>query len=297
MTPPDRPAADNRLRGMALILSAMAFFSTSDAMAKLLSGPLIGTALPPVEIAWLRYVVFVTMTAILARRSRAPLMARNPRQQILRGLMLVISAVAFMMALRFMPLADAAAIGFASPLFITLLSVPFLGEFVSRRRWMAVVMGLAGVLIVVRPGAGAFQPAALFSLASSAAWAVAIILTRKMAGANASTTLLWSSATGLLVLTLLLPFDYVIPTATQLGLTLILGIVATTGQILMIQAYRFAPASLLAPFSYTQLLWAVFYGFLLYDSFPDPLTILGAIIIALSGVITARPEGGSAGRK
>jgi drug/metabolite transporter (DMT)-like permease len=282
---------------MALILSAMAFFSTSDAMAKLLSGPLIGTALPPVEIAWLRYVVFVTMTAILARRSRAPLMARNPRQQILRGLMLVISAVAFMMALRFMPLADAAAIGFASPLFITLLSVPFLGEFVSRRRWMAVVMGLAGVLIVVRPGAGAFQPAALFSLASSAAWAVAIILTRKMAGANASTTLLWSSATGLLVLTLLLPFDYVIPTATQLGLTLILGIVATTGQILMIQAYRFAPASLLAPFSYTQLLWAVFYGFLLYDSFPDPLTILGAIIIALSGVITARPEGGSAGRK
>ncbi len=292
MTPPERPAADNRLRGMALILGAMGFFSTSDAMAKVLGGMLLGSALPPVEIAWLRYVVFVVMTAILARRAGAPLLARNPRQQILRGLMLVTSAVAFMMSLRFMPLADAAAIGFASPVFITLLSVPFLGEFVSRRRWFAVVMGLVGVLIVVRPGAAAFQPAALFSLTSSAAWAVAIILTRKMSGANASTTLLWSSAVGLAVLTVLLPFDFVVPTLAQLGLTLVLGIVATTGQILMIQAYRFAPASLLAPFSYTQLLWAVLYGFLLFGSLPDLLTVAGAAVIAVSGAMAARPEKG-----
>ncbi len=288
MTGQDRPAADNRLRGMALILGAMALFSTSDAMAKLLGGPLLGGALPPVEIAWLRYIVFVMMTATMARSTRAPAMARHPRLQILRGLMLVTSAVAFMMALRTLPLADAAAIGFTSPVFITLLSVPFLGELVTRRRWFAVGAGLVGVLIVVRPGASAFQPAALFSLASSAAWAVAIILTRRMAAANAATTLLWSSCTGLVVLTLLLPFDHVMPTPAQLGLAVVLGLVATSGQILMLQAYRFAPASLLAPFSYSQLLWAVVYGFLLFDVLPDLTSVIGAGVIAASGVEAAR---------
>jgi drug/metabolite transporter (DMT)-like permease len=286
----ERPGADNRLRGMALILGAMTFFSTSDAIAKVLGGMLLGASLPPVEIAWLRYCVFVAMTALLARRSRAPLMARSPRLQIVRGLMLVTSAVAFMAALRSLPLADAAAIGFTSPVFITALSVPFLGEFVGRRRWAAVAMGLVGVLIVVRPGAGAFQPAALFSLASSASWAVGIVLTRKMSGSNANTTLLWSSCTGLAVLTVLLPFDFVPPSPAQLGLALVLGLVATTGQILMVQAYRFAPASLLAPFSYSQLLWAVLYGFLLFNALPDLLTVAGAAVIALSGAIAARPE-------
>lgn len=286
----ERPAADNRLRGMALILSAMAVFSLSDAMAKVLGGPLLGPPLPAVEIAWLRYTVFVAMTGALARQAGAPFLIRNPRLQILRGLMLVTSAVSFMMSLRFMPLADAAAIGFASPMFITLLSVPFLGEFVSRRRWVAVLVGLIGVLVVVRPGAEAFQPAALFSLASSAAWAVAIILTRKMSAANPATTLLWSAATGLAVLTLILPFDVILPTAWQLGLAVLLGVVATSGQMLMIQAYRFAPASLLAPFSYSQLLWAVLYGYVLYGVLPDGLTVVGAVVIAGSGLVAARPD-------
>jgi drug/metabolite transporter (DMT)-like permease len=109
-----------------------------------------------------------------------------------------------------------------------------------------------------------------------------------MSGTPTATTLVWSSVTGLVVLSMLLPFDFVWPTGTQLGVGLALGVVASSGQALLVMAYRVAPASLLAPFSYTQMLWAVFYGYLLFGAWPDPLTLVGAAVIAVSGVITVR---------
>ena len=276
---------DNPARGITLIVFAALFFSLSDAMAKYLSA-----WLPAVEIAWIRYIVFVIYAWLLLRRSGGRVRVRNPLLQVARGLMLVGSAVTFMVSIRTLPLAEAATIGFGSPLLITILSVPFLGEVVGLRRWIAVTVGLLGVMVVVRPGTAAFQPAALFTIASSACWAVAIILTRKMSGADAAATLLWSAGSGLAVLSTLLGFEFVLPTAAQIVFCLILGVVASTGQYLMVLAYRHASASLLAPFTYVQLLWATMAGWMFFGAWPDRWTLVGAVIIVGSGVYAAQAE-------
>jgi drug/metabolite transporter (DMT)-like permease len=111
-----------------------------------------------------------------------------------------------------------------------------------------------------------------------------------MSGAQAAATLVWSAVTGLLVLTLALPFDFVWPTWGQFGFGLAIGVVASSGQMLLVLAYRLAPASLLAPFSYTQLLWAIVNGYFLFHALPDLLTVVGGAIIAVSGLIAARPD-------
>jgi drug/metabolite transporter (DMT)-like permease len=287
---------DNPFRGIALLLGATMFFSVSDSIAKLL-----GQSLPAIEITWIRYVIFLVMAAMLVaprggRGSRMVaamqrLRVRSLRLQLARGVGLVLSAVLFIEALKFLPLADAAAVGFVSPLLITALSVPILHEVVGLRRWIAIVVGLAGVLVIVQPGTGAFQPAALLVVGSSAAWALASVLTRKMAATDdAATTLLYSAMVGLAALSVLLPFDYVLPDLRQLLLCLALGIIASTGQYLMVLAYRYAGASLLAPFSYIQLLWATGLGWLIFDALPDRWTLLGAAIIVASGLYTVHRE-------
>lgn len=287
---------DNPLRGIALLIGATMFFSVSDSIAKLL-----GQSLPAIEITWIRYVVFVVMAAMLML-PRGPLgtrtvlllrrlKVRSPWLQLARGLGLVLSAVLFIEALKFLPLADASSVGFVSPLLITALSVPLLGEVVGIRRWLAILVGLCGVLVIVQPGTGAFQPAALLVVASSSAWAVASVLTRKMASTDdAATTLLYSAVSGLVLLTALLPFDYVPPDGRQVLLCLALGIIASTGQYLMVLAYRYAAASLLAPFSYVQLIWATTLGWLVFDALPDRWTLLGAAIIVASGLYTVNRE-------
>jgi drug/metabolite transporter (DMT)-like permease len=275
---------ENPLRGITLILAATMLFSISDAMAKVL-----GRTLPVFEISWIRYFIFVLMAFGLAGRTgRLRLRVRSPGLQILRGLSLVASAFFFVFALRLLPLADAAALGFISPLLITLLAIPMLGETVGIRRWAATIVGFIGVLIVVRPGAGTFEPGAIFVLLSSSSWAVASVLTRKMSGwDDAATTLLWSALTGFVVLSCTMPFVFVVPDAGDFALALLLGLVASTGQYLMVLAYRHAGASLLAPLSYAQLIWSSSLGFLVFATLPDRWTILGALIIVASGIYTA----------
>lgn len=150
---------------------------------------------------------------------------------------------------------------------------------------------MLGMLVVVRPGMGGFQLAALFGVASSFCWALALIITRKISGSDTpQTTVLWSAAIGTAVLTLMLPFVAVWPTLEQLGWSLILGVFASGGQWLVILAHRIAPASLLAPFFYSQLLWATGLGFLAFGNLPDGWTITGAAIIIASGLYTAHRE-------
>jgi drug/metabolite transporter (DMT)-like permease len=274
---------DNPLRGILLIIAATICFSTSDVMAKVL-----GATMPTIELAWIRYIVFVVMAGAMVWHSKSPVSVRNPGMQVVRGLGLVGSALFFVQSLRSMPLAEAATIGFVSPVLITILSVPFLGEKVNARRWAAVIVGLLGVMVVVRPGGAAFQPAAFWGISSSLAWSVAVILTRKMSGGNAATMLLWTSLTGLAVLTLLLPWAWVQPSTGQVAFGALMGVVATSGQFLMVHAYRHAAASLLAPFSYGQLLWAVLGGWVVFAALPDIWTLVGGSVIAASGVAAVR---------
>ena len=278
---------DNPPRGIALTASACAVFAVADVTAKYLS-----TGLPIIEIAWIRYALFFAMAAVVA--ARAPGRAFHPRNlksQILRGFCVTGSSVLFVYGIREMTMAQATTISFLSPLLITVLSIPLLGEVVGIRRWSAVAVGLVGMLIVVRPGTQGFQPAALFGVASSSCWALALIITRKISASDPpQTTIFWSSMVGFGLLTVLLPFDAVWPTWTQFGLCLLLGVLSSAGQWLVVLAHRIAPASILAPISYSQLPWVAVGGYFVFDNLPDHWTLVGAAIIIASGLYTAHRE-------
>ncbi len=275
---------DDPIKAIALAVSATVLFGSSDTISKYLSG-----SLPIVEFIWIRYVLFLITAACLVRRRS--ILPRNPRLQITRGLCVVGSSILFVYGVRQMTMAQATTISFLSPLLITILSIPLLGETVGPRRWAAVAVGMLGMLVVVRPGLGGFQPAALFGVASAFCWALALIITRKISNSDTpQTTVLWSAGIGTAVLSLILPFQAIWPTPKQLGLSLVLGVLASGGQWVVILAHRIAPASLLAPFFYSQLLWVSVLGFLVFGNLPDIWTIAGATIIAASGLYTAHRE-------
>jgi drug/metabolite transporter (DMT)-like permease len=278
---------DDPVRGITMTVAATMMFACADTLAKYLSG-----SLPIVEFIWIRYVLFLLMAAGLASRMPArTLRSRRLPAQIARGIFVVASSVLFVYGVHSMTMAQATTISFLSPLLVTLLSIPLLHEVVGPRRWAAVGAGMLGMLIVVRPGLGGFQPAALFGVASAFCWAMALIITRRIAAIDApQTTVLWSAGVGSAVLSVLLPFQAVWPDAHQLLLSLALGVLASGGQWLVILAHRLGPASLLAPFFYGQLLWVTISGFLVFGNLPDRWTILGATIIVLSGLYTAHRE-------
>ena len=278
---------DDPFRAIVLAVSATVLFGSADTISKYLSG-----SLPIVEFIWIRYVIFLAMALILVgRRPRRSVRPRNPGLQVTRGLCVVASSILFVHGVRQMTMAQATTISFLSPLLITILSIPLLGEVVGARRWAAVAAGMLGMLIVVRPGMGGFQPAALFGVASAFCWALALIITRKISSSDApQTTVLWSAAIGTAILSAMLPFEVVWPTPKQLGLSLVLGVLASGGQWMVILAHRIAPASLLAPFFYGQLLWVTVLGFLVFGNLPDSWTLTGAGIIIASGLYTAHRE-------
>jgi len=285
--PPLARPVDDPVRGILLIVAAMVFFSMSDATAKFL-----GQRIPPIEIVWLRYTGFSLLMLPAVLRRPARLRSAAPVLQIGRGLGLLGSALFFTAGLRFLAMADATAMSFVSPLFITALSIPVLKEKVGVRRWGAIVVGLIGVLIVVRPGTSAFNPASALPLLSSVSWACGIVLTRKMSHSQDGmvTTLAYAAFTGFMVTSLMVPFVWVTPSWPVVALGGFIACVSTTAQWLVVMGYRRANASVLAPFSYSQLVWSSLAGFLLFDMMPDGLTLVGAAIIIASGLYTAHRE-------
>jgi drug/metabolite transporter (DMT)-like permease len=278
---------DDPIRAIFMVTGATVLFATADTISKYLTA-----SMPVVEILWIRYVLFLVMALALNRGRRfKALTPANPKLQIARGIAVIVSSMMFVYGVRTLSMADATSIAFLSPMLITILSIPLLGETVGPRRWAAVGAGMVGVLIVVRPGLSGFQPAALFGIGGAFCWALALIVTRKIANTDAAqTTVLWSAAIGTLVLTALLPLGAVWPTPFDLLLALVLGVLASAGQWLVILAHRYAPASLIAPFSYTQLLWSTFWGWAVFANLPDHWTMAGATLIVASGLYTAHRE-------
>ena len=276
----------NLARGGALMLAATVLFSISDTMAKYVTA-----AVPPVELATIRYGVFVLMASALLWRQRGSLRSRRPLLQVLRGVGVVGSALAFITSLRFLPIAEATALNFVTPLMITVLAVPVLGEVVRPQGWLAVLIGFAGMLVVVRPGLGGMHPAALLVIASSLCWSVAMLITRRIVGVDrASVTLLWTSATGFILLLGALPFFLQPMSLREFGLCLAVGVVASGGQWLAVLAYLYARATVLAPLSYAQLIWSSALGFLVFGTVPDRFVLIGAAIIAVSGLYVVQLE-------
>jgi drug/metabolite transporter (DMT)-like permease len=289
--PAARPAsarADRPLRGIALILLSTVFLGTSDITSKYLSA-----TLPSIEIAWIRFLVFalIMLPAMLPGSPLFALRTGRPGLQGMRATALLGSSLLFISGLRYLPIAEASATSFIAPLFVTGLSIVFLGERVGLRRWLATVAGLLGVLIILRPGTNAFHAAAFFPVASALAWAGTLVMTRMLSGREAViTTMTWSSLVGFVILSALVPTVWVAPGWHDILLGLLIGVASTAGQWIVVLAFRYADASVLAPFSYTQLLWVSILGFIIFGEVPDVWTVTGAVFIVASGLYTAHRE-------
>ncbi len=253
----------------------------------------LSATLPSIEIAWIRFVVFALIMAP-AMMPGSPLFALPTNRlglQLMRGVTVLASSLFFISGLRFLPIAEASATGFVAPLLVTALSIVFLGEKVGMRRWIATGVGLIGVIIILRPGTGAFHPAAFFPLVSALAWACTLIMTRMMSGTErAITVMTYSSIVGVCILSALVPFVWVTPTWHDIAFGIFIGIASTAGQWIVVLAFRYADASVLAPFSYMQLLWVSVLGFLIFGEVPDVYTVTGAAFIVASGLYTAHRE-------
>jgi drug/metabolite transporter (DMT)-like permease len=280
--------ADRPFRGIALILASTVFLGISDVTSKYLSA-----TLPSIEIAWIRFLVFalIMVPAMLPGSPLFALRTGRPGLQVMRGVALLGSSLFFISGLRFLPIAEASATGFVSPLFVTALSIVFLSESVGVRRWLATAVGLFGVLIILRPGSSSFHPAVFFPLVSALSWACMLIMTRMMSGREAAiTTMTYSSIVGVGILSVLVPLVWVAPSWHDILFGILVGLASTVGQWIVVLAFRYADASVLAPFSYTQLLWVSILGFLIFGEVPDVWTVTGAAFIVASGLYTAHRE-------
>jgi len=280
--------ADRPFRGIALILASTVFLGCSDATAKYLS-----LTLPAIEITWIRFLVFtlIMLPSMLPGTPLYAMRADRPGMQVMRGVTLLSSSLFFISGLSYLPIAEASATGFVAPLFVTALSIVFLGEKVGLRRWLATAVGLLGVLIILRTGSSAFHPAAIFPVVSALAWACTLIMTRMISGRDrAITTMAYSAIVGFGVVSLLVPLVWVAPSWHDILFGVLIGVASTAGQWIVVLAFRYADASVLAPFSYTQLLLASILGFMIFGELPDVWTVTGAAFIVASGLYTAHRE-------
>ena len=245
-------------------------------------------------LVWARYAGQMLVVTPFTWHQVGPGFWRTRRLplQLVRSAFLLAATVCFFAGLRYLPLAEASAVTFLAPVLVVLLSGPLLGERPSRIRWLASIGGFAGVLLLLRPGSAIFHPAVVLLIGMAVFNALYQILTRKLADEDLHTTLFYSAFVGTVVLTLLLPWGIgdAMPTPRAAGLLLLLGVLAGLGHWSIIGAYQRAPASLLTPFTYLQMLWATAYGYLIFGQLPDAVSVLGMAIIVGAGVALALSE-------
>ena len=280
-----------RLQGVLLQLAALALFVSMDSLIKLLVA-----RYPVPQLMFVRFVfhtLLVTVAIGLFTRS-LPFRSRAPGLQVLRSLLLATANALLSTALIHIPLADATAVAFAAPLITVALAALWLGEAVSARRWIGVGIGFVGVLIAIRPPfltGEALHWAVLLPLGTAVANTLYQLLTRRLAAVDdPRTTVLHTGIAAAAVTSLAQPFVWVTPDPLDWPLFAALGLLGGAGHWLLVLAFARAPASILAPLSYTQILWAGLAGVLLFGDVPDAWTATGAAIIGLGGVLVAWPS-------
>jgi len=272
------------------MLVALLCFALLDATSKHLSQ----TYSVPL-LVWARYTLHcLMMVIVLAPSMRWKLISTGrPVAQVVRGTLLVAVTGFAMAAIRVMPLAEATALLFVAPLFVVLLAGPLLGERAGPLRWLAVLAGFGGTLLIARPGGTLPATGVALALTAAACYSVYQIQTRRLSATESTVTMLFYTALmGTLVMTLGLPWFWHGPLPTPLDALMIasLGLYGGTGHFLLIRAFRHAPASTLSPFQYTQLIWATLLGWGIYGQLPDSLSILGMVIVVGSGLLVAVAE-------
>lgn len=273
-----------------LVIGACFLFSFLDASAKYLV--LQGMEAP--FVTWVRFAVHLVLVLVLFRvwSSRMMFRTANLPAQVLRGVLMFGSTIFNFMALQTLQLAETISMAFFSPMVVVALAGPLLGEWAGWRRWMAVVVGFIGVLVVTRPGFGGFGVDYLFSLGFVACHSLYIVMTRKMAATeNAESLILYSALTPALFLLPTVPLYGSMPQgALQWGLLVVTGLCGGLGHWLLIKAYKQATTAALAPYPYTQIVWMVALGWLVFNDLPDMWTLVGASIIVASGLYIVHRE-------
>ncbi len=278
---------------MLLILLSGILLASHDGLSKYL------TQLYPVFlVVWARYLAqVVLMLGMFApRMGRRVFHTLRPWPQLLRGLSLVSVSIMFISGLRYIPLAEATAVIFLTPLMVTVASA-LLGERVSHSQWLAVGVGLLGVMIIVRPGGALFTPAVLLPFGAAISFTVYQLLTRRLSGTDHPVTSNFlSSLVGFLVMSVLVTFNWRTPSVHDAVLMASLGLMAMSGHLVLTQAFRYASAASLAPFTYGQIVFAGIVGFIAFGHIPDVEAIAGMTVIIASGLCMAYVQSRQASR-
>ena len=280
------PLADERRRrlvGIALMCGAVLSFSCLDATAKWLN-----QSLDPILTVWVRYVGSVAFVALFVNQWTTPGVARTRRPwlQAGRSVLLLASTALNFVALQYLQLTETISILFATPFLVALLAVLFLGERVGPRRLAAIAVGFLGVLVITRPGLGGLHPAAFLTVAGTVCYALYSVATRVLAGYDSSaTTMFYSGLAGVVLVTPVVPLVWSVPDSGLVWTMMILvGAFGALGHWLLILAHARAPAPVLAPFIYTQIVWMIALGFFVFGDVPDGWTLAGSAIVIASGL-------------
>lgn len=270
--------------GIGLVILAIGLFTVMDAIGKGLMA-----RYPVPQVVWARYFFQLSWMMLLLPRVGAAGLVRTTRlgTNIVRGLLLAFSTIFMFGAISFVPLADAYTITFIAPLLVTVFSIPMLGERVGWRRWTAVCAGFIGVLIVIRPGFGMAHWALALPLVTAVGFALYQILTRKVSGTPGETAfamLFHLAWVGTAILTAVVPFFWQTIAPLDWLPMAAMGALGGLGHLILIRALTIAPASLLAPFAYTQIAWALLLGYLVFGDVPDVWMLLGGAVIIASGL-------------
>ncbi len=281
--PPTRLAA-----AAGWMLGAMVLLPIMDGVAKHLSA-----TYPVAQVVWARYLfhLAVLVPVALARYGRR--IVRPPRLpvQLLRGTLLLASTALFFAAIARMPMANTLALFFVSPLVVTVLAARLLGERVGAWRWLAVLVGFAGVLAILRPGSGMMHGAALLAIGAGTVHGLYMVTTRQLAGTSEPlVTLLYTALVGAVVMSLVVPFVWRLPTPLDMALMVLLGLLAAGGHFSIIQAFDRATASWLAPLAYAEIVTSTLVGYIGFGDFPDGFTWLGIAVIVAAGVAISLRE-------
>lgn len=277
-------------RAILLIIAAGMLFSVLDTIAKWL----VLSGFNPAFVTWTRFAVHFAVVPFIFRVWTNPHALRTGALglQLLRGIFLFGSTIFNFLALRTMQLAETVSIFFVAPLVITALAGPLLGEWAGWRRWLAIGAGFCGVLVIARPGAGAFSLGHAFALGSMLSYSLYVIMTRAMGARETATSLIFYSALApTLFMSWALPVAGQWPaTGLQWALLLSMGLIGGGGHFLIIKAYQQASTAALAPYPYAQMVWMVALGYLVFGQYPDRWTVLGALIILASGLYILHRE-------
>ena len=275
--------ARNRLIGIGLISITFLCFALLDCGAKWLV-----KTLPVLQVVWLRFLFHVVVsTALFAPKFRSGILrTRRPKLQFLRAALLAIMTGLNFWALQYLQLAETGSIQFSVPIIIALIAAPLLGERMDRARWAAIGVGFLGVLIIVRPGTQGFHPALLLAIVNAFLYASFNLMTRQLAAHDSpEATQFFSSLGATLAIT---PFALAAwqaaPGALQWLILCLMGIAAALGHYLLALAHRYAPASVLGPFLYQQIVWMVLLGYLVFGDVPDAAVLAGGAIVIGSGL-------------